>query len=1532
MSNVVLFPSDATTFTTQGLGVLSDVIRCEVTEELNGQFELELDYPVTGVHYEEIELRTLIVCTPGYSRNRQAFRVYSISKPLLGKVTVYARHISYDLSFYVAQPFTSTSLSDACSKLISRSLGTCPFTITADFTKNADMEVKVPTSIRSLMGGNEGSLVDIFGGEWYFDNFTCQLLAERGEDRAVTVRYGKNLTKLDHVDDDTNQVTGVVGYYTYSTTTGEGDQQQTVEHTVTGSVVSTGEYDYIKIMSVDLTSVMNEDETIKKNQEKDTPIYPTSAQVTTFTNTYISQNNIIRPSESISIEFVQLEDVKERVDVGDTVRVNNRGEQYEARCHKTVWDALKERYTNVEVGDARETFSSSMTSSLASTLSGSGGSGLLSARVDSLIANYIETKVLKAGKIDAKFVKTDRLDAKVAEIGYLKASTADLRYATIASLNADVAEINTLIATKATIEDLNAANARIGVLEADYADVSALVADKADIDDLTAATARITSLEANDVTISGNLEAATGRIGNLESDNVVINNNISALSANIENIETNYLQTNDLEAEWIKTDTFQAQQASIDDLETNAITTSTLNAQLLNADNFTAATGRITTLEGDYATINTALSANTANIATLYSSKADIDLANVNNGWITNGTIANAAIGDAMISGVSANKLTAGTIDAANINVANLRASNLIVDYINSQPVIGGYSTVDISQSGYLEMNPSEEGWYEFSNGNFVASSDTAVNQTKVYYISGSQTQLYNRTYIDEHFNTVTTSVDGITTTILTEIQDAVGGGTETITTFEEAAEYLAQTVKTTSDTTNSHETAIQGLTTSVTGLNSQTSTLRQDLDGFVLSVGRTYQTKSDATIVNVLPTVYYDETVHGKEWVNELRGITWTVNADGSVTAKGTADGSTRFLFTHCELEDPVPTVTLDQTKLYFISGCPENGSVNSTYWIGGRTYTSIDDPDGSYGSVFYDEGEGVALLANSKYISVYAQIADGYTCPAEGITFYPMLEVGTERHEYVSTHEGTGALMDRISVAESYIKVEADNIEMQVAELDDSLDGNGIIGRINLNSTTAQIEASNIDLIGAVTIEGLHSTAKTALMASNGYRAVYYRSNSSTTPPITSSTSIGTSDDTDNVWTDRMPRPKKNRYFFTADIYTNIDGNKNIVGPRPIPNLDYTSKWANSNDATYIDGANIYTGSITAAQIAANAVTAEKISVTDLQAIGATIGGFTIDSDAIRSNTKTSVAAGAIALSNSDFSRSINGTTRSLRFAIGGNFGVSNSGVVYANSADLTNVIARTGYIGNGSSGFTLTSTSLYNAKPSIDSGTSGIYIGTDGISLGNIKQYFSNSDSFPSIRFNKNGTSYLYDTTFYKGLKISNFDAVNGFDSSYFSISQTDMTGDMGGLTYRIPVTGGDRFIIGGVNCTATIRALSNLVPITTLSEETSLIYSVSGITKSSVDGDFKRFGNFVSANLNFTATSEAADGNWHALVQSGYYPAAYYSNTSNKYVRAYAINAAGNFAFMFINQGGGVYVYVTAAGTYYFTISYITSNIS
>ena len=140
----------------------------------------------------------------------QFFRIYRITKPLHGVISVYAQHISYDLSDKYVMPFKLAKASPATvmTKLFENS----EYTFSTDYSSGKDFSVDVPKSVRACLGGSEGSMLSLWHGEFTFDNFNVRLNTHRGTDNGVSIRYGKNLTDLNYDEDNTTLYTQVLPY------------------------------------------------------------------------------------------------------------------------------------------------------------------------------------------------------------------------------------------------------------------------------------------------------------------------------------------------------------------------------------------------------------------------------------------------------------------------------------------------------------------------------------------------------------------------------------------------------------------------------------------------------------------------------------------------------------------------------------------------------------------------------------------------------------------------------------------------------------------------------------------------------------------------------------------------------------------------------------------------------------------------------------------------------------------------------------------------------------------------------------------------------------------------------------------------------------------------------------------------------------------------------------------------------------------------------------------------------------------------
>lgn len=350
---IFLYEQSEKNFTTAGLCTLPDATSCTVTEERNGAYELEMQYPINGISYSSITARRIIFCRPNPYEREQPFRIYKISKPINGIVTVYAQHISYDLKGIPLSPFTAENILTAMQGFTTYAVGDQPFTFTTDKTTTANFAVTVPSSARSMLGGTDGSLLDVYGGEYVFDRYIVALKAARGENHGVEIRYGKNLTDVTQEENISKVATGVYPYWKSMT-------DDTLVMLPEKTLAAPGTYTFSHVVPLDLSTEWDE--------------APTEAQLRARAQKYMEDNAIGVPQVSLSVSFQPLADTVEYKDLApleevrlcDTVTViyPELGVSATAKVIRCVYNVLLGRYDKIDIGDARMT--------LADTIAGQG--------------------------------------------------------------------------------------------------------------------------------------------------------------------------------------------------------------------------------------------------------------------------------------------------------------------------------------------------------------------------------------------------------------------------------------------------------------------------------------------------------------------------------------------------------------------------------------------------------------------------------------------------------------------------------------------------------------------------------------------------------------------------------------------------------------------------------------------------------------------------------------------------------------------------------------------------------------------------------------------------------------------------------------------------------------------------------------------------------------------------------------------------------------------------------------------------------
>lgn len=355
-----IYDNSFTTYESNGLGLLVDAISCQVEEESNGDFELTLVYPSDGSFFYTLKQDNLIKADASDNLKGQLFRIDTISKPLNGQVTVYAKHISFDLaknSLNEDVAEKNIKCENAGKHMLQKSDADSRFTIESNIEMLGNYSMDRKTDCLSAIAGTRGSLIDTFGNgpKLLRDNFTISVLTRRGKDDNTLIAYKKNITGFTLEEDYSEIINIIKPYATYT----EDEVEKTLYIDETG--VKSPRYvegDIVKSQWMDFSDKFDEDEA------------PTKEKLKNLAEKYFNDNSCDLPKMTYKIEFQPLSQTEEYKEDGlaeleyigmdDSVYIANSkyGIRDQARVIKTTYNVLADKYISIELGDPKTTLGS----------------------------------------------------------------------------------------------------------------------------------------------------------------------------------------------------------------------------------------------------------------------------------------------------------------------------------------------------------------------------------------------------------------------------------------------------------------------------------------------------------------------------------------------------------------------------------------------------------------------------------------------------------------------------------------------------------------------------------------------------------------------------------------------------------------------------------------------------------------------------------------------------------------------------------------------------------------------------------------------------------------------------------------------------------------------------------------------------------------------------------------------------------------------------------------------------------------------
>ena len=216
---IILFEENEVLFNGLGLGIIKDAKSCQVLEDTKDcSFELEMVYPYSGTRYESLKIDRIIYTPPNPYDEAEPFRIYSISKPIKGYVTVKAQHISYDMNGIPVKPISGNGLRDTIDKIQNGSIIDNNFKIYTEKSSSKTFKTTNIYNMRALLMGGDESLLSVYELEAKFNKFNIYLTEKRGANRGATVAYAKNLKDITHEINYERLYNGVYPFYHQETT------------------------------------------------------------------------------------------------------------------------------------------------------------------------------------------------------------------------------------------------------------------------------------------------------------------------------------------------------------------------------------------------------------------------------------------------------------------------------------------------------------------------------------------------------------------------------------------------------------------------------------------------------------------------------------------------------------------------------------------------------------------------------------------------------------------------------------------------------------------------------------------------------------------------------------------------------------------------------------------------------------------------------------------------------------------------------------------------------------------------------------------------------------------------------------------------------------------------------------------------------------------------------------------------------------------------------------------------------------------
>ena len=335
---IKIFGQTDTEFSTNGDIILKPT-KCRIHKQDNGEYYADIECSTDYSDY--IKNGNIVVCpTP---TGNQAFRFLN---PELNKtkIKVKAKHVYYDSENYLIQDsyVVDKNCNQALEHLNAATDNKSPFTTVSDVTS-----INSFRCVRKSLNEAVNVVLERWGGHLVRDNFNIAVRSSIGADNDVTIRYGKNLKEIQKTEDWNNVITKILPVgkdgllldevYLYS------EQQYALPYTKTVS--------------------FNQDIEQEENETDDAYTFRLKEDLRQQATAYLAENCVPK------INYTVKADIEKITDIGDTIEVIDETLGIDLITHVIFfeYDAILEKFVEIEFGNSKEKLSNLMSNVSANT-------------------------------------------------------------------------------------------------------------------------------------------------------------------------------------------------------------------------------------------------------------------------------------------------------------------------------------------------------------------------------------------------------------------------------------------------------------------------------------------------------------------------------------------------------------------------------------------------------------------------------------------------------------------------------------------------------------------------------------------------------------------------------------------------------------------------------------------------------------------------------------------------------------------------------------------------------------------------------------------------------------------------------------------------------------------------------------------------------------------------------------------------------------------------------------------------------------